>query len=891
MQTELNGRLVEFEVEAGDTAVDVIRSTAGLTGTKLVCGAGVCGACTVLVDGTPVTSCLLPAQRLDGRRVVTVEGHAGRDLHPVQKAFVAVDALQCGFCTPGFVNEAVAFYDRWRAERPPGERPSRAAIAAALSGHLCRCGAYLGISDAVARACAGEFDGAAEVAPARVDAPEKVTGRAVYTVDVRYDGQLEARFVRSTVAHGRVATIDVSAVLAEPGVEALIDLLGADRVVRFVGQPIAVVAATTARAAEHAARTLEVDYDELAFVVDPSAAETGAARVYEGRPRSVPNTSEGPVPPGRFRGNVRRTRGGGLVSWRPGKARRVIAGAATRADVELVTGAWTTADQIHTALEPHAAVAVWDRPDALTLHVSTQTVERVGREVAEHFGLDVRNVTVHAAYVGGAFGAKQGLGIEAIAAARLARETGRPVRVVNDRLEELATGGHRPASRVDVDLVADRAGALRAVRIDAAGHGGVGVNSSIAAIGRLVYPKVPKILRDRDVLTNTPPGKPFRAPFAPPLFWALEGSVDAMAHRLEIDPIELRRRWDPHPQRAHLYDWAAALDVWRTRGSVAASSARFRHGVGVAMASWVNVHYAATEVEVAAGPDGITARATTQDMGTGSRTVIAAVVGQVFGLAPQEVSVDIGHFSELRGPGSSASRTTNAVHAPSREAAEALRTRLLAAAGDELGLSETRPVDGGVAHRAGVMSWTELASKVTPVSAIARRGIDGRRDLLGRVPTGRLGMTFGKGTTSVVCVCRTTVDTRLGRVTVDQVWAGLAVGVVVVPALARSQVHGGIIQGIGYALYEERHVDPHTGTILSIGLEEYRIPGIGDVPDVEVFFHEDGFEHVKGGAVGLAEVCTVPVAAAIGNAVFHATGHRYRDLPLRPERILEGLRR
>jgi xanthine dehydrogenase YagR molybdenum-binding subunit len=157
------------------------------------------------------------------------------------------------------------------------------------------------------------------------------------------------------------------------------------------------------------------------------------------------------------------------------------------------------------------------------------------------------------------------------------------------------------------------------------------------------------------------------------------------------------------------------------------------------------------------------------------------------------------------------------------------------------------------------------------------------------MPSGSLDMNLARPNTSAVYVTEVVVDTRLGTVKVEHVWGGLAVGKLVVPALARSQVYGGIIQGIGYALYEERNIDPHTGTVLSLGFEEFRIPGIGDTPEVELFFHEGGFEHVKGGAAGLSEVSTIPVAASIGNAVFHATGHRFRQLPLRPDRILEGL--
>src|SRR6478736_3582795 len=206
LTTTVNDEARVVEVEGTESAVDVVRDRLGLTGTKLVGGSGVCGACTMLVDGEPVLGCLTPATRLRDASVTTVEGLAdGDDLHPVQRAFVHHDGLQCGYCTPGFVVDAVAFHDRWRAEhgadRAAGADgadgadgaagPDRETIAEALAGHLCRCGSYEGIYRAVAAACRGEHDvdgGTVE----RVEAPAKVTGAAVYTTDVALPGMLHA---------------------------------------------------------------------------------------------------------------------------------------------------------------------------------------------------------------------------------------------------------------------------------------------------------------------------------------------------------------------------------------------------------------------------------------------------------------------------------------------------------------------------------------------------------------------------------------------------------------------------------------------------------------------------------------------------------------------------
>ena len=200
----INGKLAPLPDDPDALLVDVVRDALDLTGTKLVCGAGVCGACTVLVDGVPAVSCLMPARSAANKNVTTVEGIGAAKLHPVQKAFMAHDALQCGFCTPGFIVEAAAFHDRWRATKGTAA-PSREEIGAALSGHLCRCGAYDGIFRAVADACAGRFDGD-DILPPRMEARDKVTGSAKYTVDIHHDGQLEGVILRSPVracAHQR----------------------------------------------------------------------------------------------------------------------------------------------------------------------------------------------------------------------------------------------------------------------------------------------------------------------------------------------------------------------------------------------------------------------------------------------------------------------------------------------------------------------------------------------------------------------------------------------------------------------------------------------------------------------------------------------------------------
>src|SRR6185369_1543461 len=231
-------------------------------------------------------------------------------------------------------------------------------------------------------------------------------------------------------------------------------------------------------------------------------------------------------------------------------------------------------------LEPHTTVARFDG-DRLTLHVSTQAVYHLMEMVAKRYKLGHDKVRVIADHVGGGFGSKASLGIDTIAAIELARAAGAPVRVALDRHEELSVTGHRPATEIDISLLPSREGSLKALALTAWSDNGAGINSTIAALARLIYPAEAKALVDFDVVSNQPPGAPFRGPGGPPMAFALEQAIDEAALRMKVDPIALRKRWDTNPNRRRLYDWASNLDAWRSRTS-APQSGRYRRGVGVA---------------------------------------------------------------------------------------------------------------------------------------------------------------------------------------------------------------------------------------------------------------------------------------------------------------------
>jgi len=881
VRVTVNGALKEISVSAEDSAVEVLRERLGLTGTKLVCGDGVCGACTVLVDGIPMASCLLPATALHGRALTTIEAF-GTNLHPVQRAFIAHDALQCGYCTPGFVVEAIAFHDRWRAEHGTTE-PSREEVVHALSGHLCRCGAYVGIIAAVRAACAGRFDHGPTVGP-RAEAAAKVTGQAIYTTDVRLPGQLEGMILRSPHPHARVRRIDLAAARALAGVRAAADLLDGEPVVRYVGQEVAAVAAVDRKTAREALRLIRVEYEPLPAVVGmENARAQNAPRVYRGLWPRPPNAAEGPPLPRLWRRNVHDP-WSILSQWR-WIARGLVAMARARRDRLLIEGTWRTDVQLHTAFEPHACVAWW-KGDRLEVRVSTQAAVHVAQQIAGRFGLALDEVHLIAEHVGGGFGAKLNLTHETVAAIELARAAGAPVRMVLDRHEEMVVGGYRPGSKIDLALLAGRSKGLRALQIKAYADAGVAVGSQIALFARLIYPAWAKELFDYTVVSNLPPGKPFRGPSGPVTAWALEQAVDEAAGRLEMDPLALRRRWDPDPLRQRLYGWAQSLDLWKKRAPAGSQRGRYRRGVGVAAANWMYFYQKDCRVEVGVDEGRIYVATAVQDPGTGIRSVLAGAVASALGIEPSEVEVRIGDTRLPRGPISSASRSTATLAPAAIEAAVRLRSEL-----------------EGRARERGLPSWKAALTEAgmaqprkrpddVPSASNARPPFDGA-GLAGFFSRAVLSILqklgVGRGYTGAVHVTEVEVDTVLGKTRVVKVAAGIAAGRIAAPLLARSQCYGGVIQGIGYALYEHRELDTRSGILLSAGLEDYRIPGIGDVPEIEVHFDEGGFEHVRGGGVGLGELCTLGMAASIGNAVHNATGWRPYELPIRPDRLLRGL--
>jgi len=511
----------------------------------------------------------------------------------------------------------------------------------------------------------------------------------------------------------------------------------------------------------------------------------------------------------------------------------------------------------------------------------------LSHRIAKRFKLDPTKVRVVAKHVGGGFGSKATLGVETIAAIELARAARAPVRVALSRHEELSVAGYRPAVELKLSLLPSREGSLKALSLTAYSDAGVAANSTVAGLARLIYRADAKELVDYDVVSDLPPGSPFRGPGGPPMAFALEQAIDEAALRLGVDPIVLRKRWDPNPPRARLYDWALGLDAWKAR--CATSSGRFRRGVGVAAGYWLYLWQANTQAKLSVESGRLVASLAVQDIGTGTRTVIADTLAREFGLEPEEIEVRLGDSRLPPGPGSGGSRVTASIVPALLEASKKLKASIQAAA-------RQPPASGSNAP------WRERIAASPDIAATAGRPGDDKRTIYGNTSllhdagvTGRIfgwmlrrsqHMAVGAGAPSSVQVVEVEVDMWLARVRVLRAATGIAVGRLASPQLARNQAAGAFYQSLGYALYEGREFDARTGHVLTVNLDDYRTPGIGDAPQIEVHFEESGFDHVPGGSVGIGEVATVPTAAAIANAIRDAIGARPQEIPIRPDRLL-----
>jgi xanthine dehydrogenase YagR molybdenum-binding subunit len=694
-------------------------------------------------------------------------------------------------------------------------------------------------------------------AVSRLDGPAKVTGRAVYTADTPVAGLTYAVASIATVPSGRIRRIDVSAALAAEGALAVITHQNAPRlhspegtaalswvplqddVVRHEGQPVALVVAETLEQALHAVRLLHVEYDEAPARLDFRAHldEAVAAQTYR-----EPDTLVGDVEAGLARADVR------------------------------VDGTYRTADRHHTAMESSVTIAEWQGDD-LVLHDSTQWVWGVRAAVARVFGLDPQRVRVRNEFVGGGFGAKGFVWSHPLLAALAARVVGRPVRMVLTKAHTFTFHGHQPATEQTVALGARRDGSLTAIR-----HTSVNPTSvadtfvEYAAAGTPSMYACPAIeTHHRVVSLNRPLPTPMRSPWEGLGMVGLEIAMDELAYTLDLDPLELRLRnyadADPgtgHPftsKRLHdCYVRGAERFGWSRRPMQPASMRDGHDLVGWGMASAIMNTFAGTaSARVTIDRSGaVVVEAGTQEIGTGAYTVLPQIAADVLQVDPERVRIHLADTVLPETGGTFGSSTTMSVGSAVVDAATRLKAEF-----DEL--AETTGVELG--------RYSDLLRE----RQLDHLSADGTW-----APSGVSMHTFG----AVFAEVRVDADLRIPHV--SRIVAVYSAGRIVNPKTARSQMTGGLIWGIGQALLEASVTDLRLGRFVSKNLAGYLVPVNADVPDLEVAFVDDEVDPQAGliGGKGIGELGGVGVGPAIANAVFHATGIRVRELPIRPEALL-----
>jgi xanthine dehydrogenase YagR molybdenum-binding subunit len=713
----------------------------------------------------------------------------------------------------------------------------------------------------------------------RLDGPAKATGAARYSIDVVLPGMLYGKILRSPHAAAVVRSVDLSAARKMPGVKAALAIVQPGEKVRFAGQEIAALAADTPERALDAIQAIRVTYDPQPFVVDARAARNDdAPLVFEGAAQT--KTSAGDSPGARKalpkKGNVQGPRSSDKGNIDDG----------FRQAAAVVEGTYSTQVQTHSALETHGLVAKWDG-DELTVWASTQGIFSVRDELAQTLGIPASKITVLTEYMGGGFGAKFGAGVFGVTAAKLAREAGAPVKLFLDRKEEHLAVGNRPSAVQWVRAGATKDGRLTALHLVVHGNGGTNGGTGTSGPLKNVYACDNVKTEEYDVFTNAGPSAAFRAPGHPQGAFALEATMDELAARLGMDPLEFRMKNDPSDVRREEFRIGAEKIGWKDRDARRASSKdpAIRRGIGVGAAVWYNTGGTGPKATVTLNRDGSAEVVHgVQDLGTGARTMVGIVAAEELGLPLDRVAVKIGDTRMPYGPGSGGSTTTPSTAPTIRAAAWQAKDKLIATLASQWGVlpSSVEHADDAFFVRGDEkkkVSWKEACSRLPEegVSATASRA-ENHADAWKRF-TG--GAQFAE----------VEVDVETGLVRVKRVVAVHDCGLVVNALTAESQVQGGVIQGLSYALYENRILDRHTGRMVNPNVEQYKIAGALDVPEIDVTLLPvwDGVNNTH--SVGIGEPSTVPTAAAIANAVSHAIGARITSLPITPESVLAAVDR
>jgi len=875
----INGASKRVEVEDRWTLAEALRDHLGLTGTKIGCDRGECGACTVLVDGKPTYSCSQLAVWMDGRSVQTVEGLLKNgELSALQRSFVAHDAPQCGFCTSGQLMSATALLNA-----TPHPTPEQARVA--MTGNICRCSNYNHYVAATVAAANGtqppqrgeRFASASSPVAAmtvvghdtsRIDAVERVSGKAKYTADVTLPGMLYARVLRSPHPHARVRAIDLSKARALPGVKAIVTHENCDVVwgagsisggaqyndeikkitkhrryafnnpVRFVGDPVAAVAAVDRHIAEEALQLIAVDYETLPFVLDPEEAlKADAVKIWpEGNLSPTARNEFQPI--GQKRGSVED---------------------GFKASDKVFEERFSTSFVHNAQMEPRSAVAQWEG-DKLTVYTPTGGVANCRTDMARDLGIAPEKVRIVCQYMGGNFGNKNQNQDADLIAAMLAKQAGAPVKLELSRKEDfIGMHGRWPTAQYyKVGVKSD--GTLQAIQMR--GYSGMGPyrknSGNIAGVEIYQCPNIETSISP--VYTNRTVSGNFRGPEFPQGFFGIQSMMDDVAAKMNIDPVEFilrnmtRKAGDQTPYTNYSLEECirkgAEAFEWKKRWRAVPGSdpGPIKRGAGVSfMAFRAGLGRSSAVVRVT-GQGKYSLHVGVTDVGAGAKTTMGLIGAEALGIPLSQLEVVWGDTDRCPySVGESGSRTTIMTGYAVIEAVKDLKKQIA-----EKGLPKGDEV---------------LIGTATPNPTLQ----------------GKVRSTFGAHFVEVE------VDTELGRAHVTKYLAVHDCGRIINPLTARSQILGGAQMGIGMALHEDLLYDRRSGAPLTPGYYGARISTHRDAPDIDIIFIESDDGLGPFGAKSMGESSKVPAPAAVANAVANAIGVRMKDLPITRDKIVAAV--
>ncbi|PKO06803.1 MAG: aldehyde oxidoreductase [Chloroflexi bacterium HGW-Chloroflexi-3] len=911
----------------GEMLSDLLRERLRLTGTKIGCNESECGACTVVIDGDPVLSCSYPAVKAHGKKITTIEGlaknvgnngNAYTVLHPLQDAFIEYGAVQCGFCIPGQIMTSYALLEK-------NPNPEVKDIKYALKDTLCRCAGYPSIIGAIQAASESIVSGKPVISPViqtskvgkrmvgqvrrRPDAIAKVTGQAIYSDDIQYEGMLHARVKRAMIPAGILTELDISEALALPGVQAvltakdvpnakthglfikdwpvLVDIGGP---IRYVGDAIAVVAADTREIASEA-------IDLIRFKYEPLPVVSSAVQAHLPDTRKIHES-------GNLLKHIKVQKG-------------MVSEGFNDADV-ILEHTFHTNPNDHAFIEPECSIARLTDEGKLEIYVGSQIPYSDREQVAAVLGLPESQVRIIGQLIGGGFGGKEDIAGQ-IHAAMLTMKTNKPVKLLFDRHESLIVHPKRHATQINIKVGAKNDGQLVAVQTEL--HGDTG---AYASLGEKVMTRatthssgpyeVPHVNIDCYAMyTNNPPAGAFRGFGVMQSAFAVESMMDSLAEELQLDPIELRRKnalrvGSVTNTGQVLKDSVGLLEciekvesaLYKKAGPNPFVPVQDPNDPAIVRAWGFAVAYkntglgggapdkAGAEIELL--PEGrFEVRSASAELGQGLPTVLQLIASEELGQGTEQVQVLLSDtdLTPDGGP-TTASRQTYVTGNAVKYTSKAMRDLLTSELAERYDVSPEK-----IEFKEGLAQIDRQEVQLSTISQNLRK--DGITPKVSYTYWAPETTPLGKGGDMHVAfsfaaqAALVEVNTITGEVKVPEVIVANDVGFAINPLGLKGQVEGGIVMGIGHALVEDFILEE--GRVITDRLAKYRIPSIYYTPEITSFIVEHPTADGPYGAKGIGEICLIPTIPAITNAIYNAIGVRVDKLPVDQEKIVTELQK